>query len=345
MLASDLDFDLPPELIAQEPAADRDASRLLHYTRSDRAVHHRQFRDLPELLRAGDLMVFNDARVIPARFWLRKNTGGLVEALYLREISARTWRVLLRNAGAAESFTFAADPAIQASSRRLHGYDGEHELLVETDEPAAALLRRVGRMPLPPYIRRDKLADARDEQDRARYQTVFADAPGSVAAPTAGLHFTDELLRRLEARGIERTAVTLHVGMGTFKPITADKLADHVMHAEEYSITPAAAGAINSTRRAGRRIVAVGTTSARVLESQPPDVPVAPGSRSTDIFIRPPHQWRRVGALITNFHLPRSTLIALVAAMVGLDEQRRLYRLAIEQRYRFFSYGDATLIE
>jgi S-adenosylmethionine:tRNA ribosyltransferase-isomerase len=221
----------------------------------------------------------------------------------------------------------------------------EYEIELNTTEPAARVLERVGRMPLPPYIKRDKEHDPRDDLDRHRYQTVYASVSGSVAAPTAGLHFTDELLRELDARGIERTAVTLHVGLGTFKPISAQRLDDHTMHAESYSIFESTCLALNRAKRERRRIVAVGTTAARVLESQPFERSFEPTTDRTQIFIRPPYQWRHVDALVTNFHLPRSTLIALVAAMVGLDGQRRIYSIAIEQRYRFFSYGDAMLIE
>ena len=200
-------------------------------------------------------------------------------------------------------------------------------------------------MPLPPYIKREKDRDVRDDEDRARYQTVFATHSGSVAAPTAGLHFTDPLLRELDGRGVQRARVTLHVGLGTFKPVTADALDAHEMHEETYSIDARAADLLNHAKREGRRIIAVGTTAARVLESQPADEKFSAKVGATRIFIYPPYDWRHVDALITNFHLPRSTLIALVAAKVGLDEQRRIYREAIDHRYRFFSYGDASFLE
>jgi S-adenosylmethionine:tRNA ribosyltransferase-isomerase len=199
-------------------------------------------------------------------------------------------------------------------------------------------------MPLPPYIKREKQRDGRDQLDRQRYQTVYARAPGSIAAPTAGLHFTEELLRALDERGVERTSITLHVGLGTFKPVTTDDLVLHQMHSESYEITPQAAESLNRAKREHRRMIAVGTTVARVLESQQGGH-FEPRTASTDIFIYPPYRWRHVDALITNFHLPRSTLIALVAAFVGLDEQRRIYAEAIAHRYRFFSYGDASFLE
>ncbi len=332
MKTDDLDFTLPPDLIAQTPAPDRSASRLLHYRRADQCVEHRTFRELPLLLRKGDLLVFNNTRVLPARFMLRKKTGGLVEGLFLREVGQGRWRVLLKNLGSRhQTLTFADD-----SGRSVEvvgaGESGEYEISVTGDQSAAAVLMKIGRMPLPPYIKREKGHDARDDEDRARYQTIYADAAGAVAAPTAGLHFTPELLAELQQVGVEKTFVTLHVGLGTFKPVTAETLETHVMHTEPYSIDAAAADSLNRAKKEGRRIVAVGTTSARVLESQP-------------AFPYPPYRWKHVSALITNFHLPRSTLIAMVASMVGLDEQRRIYRTAIDEKYRFFSYGDAMLID
>ncbi len=348
MRTDDLDFELPPELIAQTPTARRAASRLLHYRRDERTIVHRTFSDLPQLLRPGDLLVFNDARVVPARFVLRKPTGGRVEGLFIRETGPGRWRVMLKNlgggAGRAQLLTF--ERAANLSATVIATFDaGEYELGVMTTEPALVILSRVGRMPLPPYIRRGKDADDRDADDRERYQTVYARSPGAVAAPTAGLHFTPELFRELEARGVEQTFVTLHVGLGTFKPVTADRLSEHVMHCETYTVEPSAADALNRAKQDGRRIVAVGTTSTRVLESQPGDRAFEARSGETDIFIYPPYAWKHVGAMVTNFHLPRSTLIALVAAMAGLEEQRRIYQIAIEERYRFFSYGDAMFME
>jgi S-adenosylmethionine:tRNA ribosyltransferase-isomerase len=348
MRTDELDFELPAELIAQEPAVDRASARLMHYRRADRTVAHRRFEELPQLLRPGDLLVLNDARVIPARFSLTKPTGGYVEGLFLREPWPGRWEVMLKNLGAPRAdvvLRFSDEPAIGA--RVIEQRDGGDYVveLIGADEPAVSILSRLGRMPLPPYIRRDRSHDARDDADRQRYQTVYARAGGSVAAPTAGLHFTDEVFRALDHRGVERCFVTLHVGAGTFKPITAGRLEDHVMHSESYSISAEVSAALNRARGEGRRIVAVGTTAARVLESQPEDRPYEAKSSETRIFISPPYQWKHVAALVTNFHLPRSTLIALVVAMVGVEEQRRLYRTAIEQRYRFFSYGDAMLIE
>ncbi len=345
MRTDDLDFHLPAELIAQSPAPDRAASRLLHYRRGGRSIAHKKFSDLPALLRRGDLLVFNDARVVPARFMLRKETGGRVEGLFLGENAPGRWHVLLKNVGRSEPamrFVDAADVPVRVIERCEAG---EFLLAVETREPALVLLSRVGRMPLPPYIKRDKEHDARDETDRERYQTVYARVPGAVAAPTAGLHFTDSLMSQLDAAGVEKAFVTLHVGIGTFRPVTAATLEGHGMHSEAYTISVDAAAALNRAKREGRRIIAVGTTSARVLETQPADSTFEAKTAETAIFIYPPYQWRHVDAMITNFHLPRSTLIALVAAMVGLEEQRRIYRVAIEERYRFFSYGDGMLVE
>ena len=348
MRADELDFTLPPELIAQMPLPDRAASRLLHYRRHDRSIAHRQFADIAGLLRPGDLLVFNDAKVLPARFTLRKESGGLIEGLYFGVAAPGVWRVMLKGLGKVcpdRPMTFAGAPDIAA--RVLRKLDDEgYELAVEgKGTTSLEVLSRVGRMPLPPYIKRQKHHDERDEFDKERYQTVYARNPGSVAAPTAGLHFTPEVLAALDARGVERTFVTLHVGLGTFKPVEADSLDAHHMHMEAYTLPAEAAAAINAAKRGGRRIIAVGTTTCRVIESQAAGEPLVARTGETGIFIYPRYAWKHIGAMVTNFHLPRSTLIALVAALVGLDEQRRIYREAIEQRYRFFSYGDAMFIE
>ena len=346
MNAADLDFDLPPELIAQAPAAQRPAARLLHYRRADSAITHRHFAELPDLLRVGDLLVFNDARVTPARFALVKPTGGRVEGLFVGQIAPGRWTVLLKNLGPPKpdlTLAFENDPTVTARAVAKHGDDG-YTIEVRSAETADALLERLGRMPLPPYIRRDKTADPRDDADRERYQTVYAKAAGSVAAPTAGLHFDETVLGALADRGIGRAFVTLHVGLGTFKPVTAETLTGHTMHVERYSIDAAAAEAVNAAKRDGRRVIAVGTTAARVLESQPAGE-LLPRDGETGIFIYPPYAWKHVDALVTNFHLPRSTLIALVAALVGLEAQRRIYAEAIAAGYKFFSYGDSSFID
>jgi S-adenosylmethionine:tRNA ribosyltransferase-isomerase len=347
MRTDELDFDLPGELIAQTPPETRSGSRLLHYVREGGAIHHRVFSDLAELLKPSDVLVFNDSKVIAARFALRKLTGGLIEGLFISESAPGQWAALLRDLGPAikgTSLIFDANPEIRATVLENRG-QGEFLLEISDKRPAPDLLATLGRMPLPPYIKRDRVRDRRDELDRERYQTIYAASSGAVAAPTAGLHFNQEVLDRIDARGIERVMVTLHVGIGTFKPIVAERLENHEMHAERFSIDSAAADSLNRAKRDKRRIVAIGTTSARVLESQPADAPFAAGSSSTSIFIYPPNRWKHVGALVTNFHLPRSTLIALVAAMTGLEEQRRIYRKAIAEEYRFFSYGDAMFID
>ncbi len=345
MRTDELDFDLPEELIAQSPPAERGASRLMHYRRTDGLLAHQVFPDLPNLLRPGDLLVFNDAKVLPARFALRKSTGGRVDGLFLLEREPGRWRVLLRNmgSGAAKELSMIGAPHIRARVMRTLAA-GEFELELSSTESAEVILQNVGRMPLPPYIRRAKDSDERDPSDRERYQTVFAKNAGAVAAPTAALHFSEALLIALASRGIERTFVTLHVGMGTFKPVTADTLESHAMHVERYEISEEAAAALNRAKAQGRRIVAVGTTSARVLESQPEAV-FSAREDETRLLIYPPYQWKHISVLLTNFHLPRSTLIALVAAFVGLEVQRKLYQAALEQKYKFFSYGDAMLLE
>lgn len=346
MQTDELDFNLPAELIAQEPPSVRHDARLLHYRRVGKSISHRTFTNLPAVLRPGDLLVFNDTRVLPARFVLRKPSGGRVEGLFIRQNAPGDWNVLLRSVGPFRAGTEMRPDGDDAVTVTLveHIEGGEFRVAVRPPLPAAEVLERVGRMPLPPYIKREKARDRRDASDRERYQTVFARVPGSVAAPTAALHFSPEVAAALDARGVRSAFVTLNVGMGTFKPVTADALDGHVMHAERYAISPEAADAVNAAKAEGRRVIAVGTTSARVLESQPAgDLAAANGE--TSIFIYPPYAWKHVGGLVTNFHLPRSTLIALVAAMVGLDEQRRIYAEAIAGRYRFFSYGDAMFVE
>ncbi len=346
MNVDDLDYPLPPGLIAQTPAADRSASRLLHYRRGDRSVEHRMFVDLPTLLKPTDLLVMNDARVTPARFMLVKPTGGRIEGLFVEQRAAGRAYVMLKNLEPMHPehrLTFEREPEMGVHIiTKLEG--GLFEIQLEADESLVSVLDRVGRMPLPPYIKREKGSDERDESDRSRYQTVYANTPGSIAAPTAGLHFTPEVFAQLDAMGVERAFVTLHVGLGTFKPIEAPTLEEHVMHIERYALSDTTCEAINRAKREARRVVVVGTTSARVLESQPPGV-LRPHEGQTQLLIKPPYEWKHVDALITNFHQPRSTLIALVAAFMDLDEQRRIYREAVEKKYRFFSYGDAMFIE
>lgn len=347
MLVSDFDFELPAELIADAAVEPRDAARLLVYERSTGAVHHRHFRDLPDFLDADDLLVLNNTRVLPHRLFGQRHTGGKVEVLILERRGA-----LCRGyVKPARKLRPGDEVALEGGALRLIAGEAEggglmhFELAMPPGEAGdvEARLLEVGRAPLPPYIHRDGSEDP--AADRERYQTVFAKEPGAVAAPTAGLHFTPELLERLTAQGLQRTEVTLHVGPGTFAPVRVEAVEDHRMHAEVYELPESCAAAVAATRQAGGRVVAVGTTATRTLEScVRPGRLVAAGTGSTDIFLYPGKQLQVVDALITNFHLPQSTLIMLVAAMVGREKVLELYREAVGERYRFYSFGDAMLI-
>lgn len=341
----DFDFALPPELIAQHPAAERSASRLL----DGRTMPPRDlvFRDLPLLLREGDLLVVNDTRVMKARLLGRKASGGAVEALVERVEADGTVLAHVRASKSPKpgsSIRFA-----EAFDAGVIGRAGADESLFALRFPGdpQALLEAHGHVPLPPYIARDQGGDEGD--DARRYQTVFARHPGAVAAPTAALHFDDAVLAALAARGVERTAITLHVGAGTFQPVRSSDLSAHVMHSERYDVTEAATTAIAQARARGGRVVAVGTTSLRALESaalrSPDGAPLQPSRGDTDIFITPGFRFRVADLLLTNFHLPKSTLMMLVSAFSGHAQVMALYRHAIAERYRFFSYGDAMLLE
>ena len=338
MKTADFHYELPPELIAQQPAARRSGSRLLHVGDGLRDL---QMVQLPGLLRAGDLLVFNDTRVLKARLQAHKETGGKVEILVERLLGEREMQAQLGVSKTPKAGTFLQ---VEGQPQRLEvlGRDASFfHLRLEGDGSLADLLERAGSLPLPPYIRH-----VPGEDDAERYQTVFAREPGAVAAPTAGLHFDAPLLDALRARGVETATLTLHVGAGTFQPVRVEDLAGHRMHAERYVIPPALASHIASTRAAGGRIVAVGTTSVRALESAADDDGgVRAGEGETRIFITPGYRFRAVDALVTNFHLPESTLLMLVSAFGGLERLRAAYRHAVAQRYRFFSYGDAMLIE
>ena len=339
---SDFDFALPPELIAQQPAAERSGSRLLDGT-GDAPVD-RVFRELPSLLRAGDLLVFNDTRVIKARLLGAKASGGAVEALVERVLPNREVLMHLRASkspkpGSVVRFADAFDAEVL-------GRAGPQESLFHLrfpDDPFA-LLEAHGHVPLPPYI-----THADTAEDERRYQTVFAANPGAVAAPTAALHFDEALLAELAQRGVANASVTLHVGAGTFQPVRTENLAEHTMHSEWFDVPHATVDAIARTRAAGGRIVAVGTTTLRALESAAAfsndGGTLEAGARDTDIFITPGFRFRVVDVLVTNFHLPKSTLMMLVSAFAGFDRVRSLYAHAIEARYRFFSYGDAMLLQ
>ena len=333
------DFDLPRTLIASRPAQPRDASRLLTVAQ-DGALAHRTFRDLPELLARGDLLVVNDTRVLPARL-TGETARGRVEATLIAPTGGGLWKALARPARKLAPGARIAIAAGFAATVAAKGQQGEVTLAFETGgKPLGTLLERHGTMPLPPYIRRG--GDARDRSD---YQTVFAAHPGAVAAPTAGLHFTAGLLSRLAARGIGIEKVTLHVGPGTFLPLRVADSDDHVMHAEWGRLTAAAAENIAACRAAGGRIVAVGTTCVRLLESAASAAGrVRPFEGRTSLFIAPGHRFAAVDLMVTNFHLPRSTLFMLVCAFAGIDTMKAAYAEAIRRRYRFYSYGDACLL-
>ena len=337
----DFDFELPRNLIAQQPAP-RGASKLLLLDRSAGGVDHRNLTDLPGLLETGDLLLLNDTRVIPARVYAHRPTGRRFEILLLRELDGRAWECLLRpgaRARAGERLVLGDGGGVVLVERRDEGrwavqFDPELEL---------DRLDRIGEMPLPPYIDRPDGATA---EDRVTYQTIYASTPGAVAAPTAGLHFTRELLDEIAQQGVELAFVTLHVGLGTFRPVTAERVSDHHMHKEWYCFSPSTASVVNRALAERRRVVCVGTTSVRALEGalSVGEGKILPGEGWTDIFITPGFEFRGVGAMLTNFHLPKSTLLMLVSAFAGRDRVLSAYKQAIASEYHCFSYGDAMLI-
>mgnify|MGYP001034236429 FL=1 len=341
MRVADFDFDLPPDLIAQFPSAERGSSRLLQVESAD-MLHDRGFRELPSLLRPDDLLVMNDTRVIKARLFGQKDSGGRVELLVERVLDEF------------EALAFIRASHAPKPGSRIQLADGiALEVLARQDDlsqlrfpqPVLEVLDRLGQLPLPPYIEHTPTAD-----DETRYQTVYASEPGAVAAPTAGLHFDDAMLAVLREQGVRTAQVTLHVGAGTFQPVRVENVADHRMHSERYTLPQATVDAIRDTHARGGRVVAVGTTSLRALEAAAQKAaaqsgPLAAGSDETDIFITPGYRFHAVDALITNFHLPRSTLLMLVSAFAGVETIRAAYAHAIRQRYRFFSYGDAMFLE
>ncbi|MDW8351784.1 MAG: tRNA preQ1(34) S-adenosylmethionine ribosyltransferase-isomerase QueA [Anaerolineae bacterium] len=352
MHVSELDYELPPELIAQRPVEPRDASRLLVCDRATQTHVHRHFYDLPEFLRPGDLLVANDTSVINARLHGHKPTGGKVEVLLLRKLDDLTWEALVGGRHVQQVIFSAGGDDNKTIRAEVVARPSEAVFNVRFSEPIEPYLDVLGETPLPPYIH-ERL------EDPARYQTVYARVAGSAAAPTAGLHFTPQLIERIEAMGVRIAFVTLHVGLDTFKPIEEETVEAHKIHTEWCELLPATAEAINETRLRGGRVIAVGTTSARVLESCPlaaesgdragmspsgqPAI-VQPFSGFTSLYITPGYRWKVVDALITNFHLPRSTLLAMIGAFMGMDFMRCTYALAIRERYRFYSFGDAMLI-
>jgi S-adenosylmethionine:tRNA ribosyltransferase-isomerase len=341
----DFNYTLPDKLIAQHPMEQRDACRLMVLDRTDGSLRHRRFSDLMELLLPGDLLVLNDTRVLPVRLFCRKKTGGAVEALFTEKIDDRTWKALLKPArrlATGSTLSIEEDPAagtlviqdIQPGGERRIGFvPGESASIEE-------LIERHGAMPLPPYIRR--MADSKDRGD---YQTVFAAKPGAVAAPTAGLHFTSGLLDAIKERGVKTTKVTLHVGIGTFLPVKVDDPRDHIMHEEWYDLPRETVELIEMTKKTGGRVVAVGTTVVRVIEHCAlAEGGFRAGSGRTSLKILPPWEFKVIDALITNFHLPKSTLLMLVSAFASIGQIKTAYAVAIGAEYRFFSYGDAMLI-
>ncbi len=335
---SDFYYDLPEELIAQTPAEPRDSSRLLVYHRDTKRIEDKIFRDVTDYLREGDVLVINNTKVIPARMYAKTAHGGVVEVLLLKRYDLNTWEVLMRpgkkgkigvTMTVSDELSFTVRDITESGERIVEfSYEGTFE----------DVLSKVGTMPLPPYIKA-KL------ENQARYNTVYSRVDGSAAAPTAGLHFTDELLAKLKEKGVQVAEVLLHVGLGTFRPVSEDIITDHKMHSEFYRIEEKSAEIINAAKREGRRVIAVGTTSVRTLESVADEKGIVRAcSGNTEIFLYPPYQMKCVDGLITNFHLPESTLIMLVACLTGREEILDVYKYAVGNRYRFFSFGDATLI-
>ena len=359
MFVSDFDYHLPPELIAQEPLADRAASRLLHVRRETGDIRDTHFREFPDLLRPNDLVVFNNTRVFPARLFGHRSGShaqavsprnpaskeflrGKVEALLTKQVGEWEWEALVRpgrKIGIGEHLFFGNNDELKAEVV-ARGEFGERTLRFEAVPDFFAVVDRIGHVPLPPYI------DRQDEQsDRERYQTVYARERGSVAAPTAGLHFTPEILGRLKQRGIETAEVTLHVGLGTFQPIHEERVEEHKLHREWYRVSAEAADKINRALAAKRRVIAIGTTAVRTLEYTGRSGQVEAGTGETELFIYPGYQFKVVGAMLTNFHLPKSTLLMLVSALAGRELVLKAYEHAVEQKYRFYSYGDCMFIE
>ena len=338
MNVSDFHFDLPDELIARYPLKERSASRLLSLDGLSGDIRHLRFTDLPGLLQPGDLLVFNDTRVIPARLFGRKETGGQVEVLVERVLGEQD---ILAHVRASKALKEGQKVLLEdGTSLRMNGRDDAlFHLHCDSDEPVLDVLERIGHMPLPPYVDRPD-----ESSDRERYQTVYAREAGAVAAPTAGLHFDDRILTELESMGVETAFVTLHVGAGTFQPVRVEGIEDHVMHSEVAHVPQATVDAVNAARARGGRVIAVGTTSVRSLESASRGGMVRPFQGETDIFIYPGYRFQAVDVMVTNFHLPESTLIMLVSAFAGYQNVMSAYQAAVAERYRFFSYGDAMFI-
>jgi S-adenosylmethionine:tRNA ribosyltransferase-isomerase len=341
MKTSDFDYELPRELIAQYPSERRDESRLLVLRRDSGETEHRRFRDVIDYIRSGDVLVVNDSRVIPARLIGRRSTGGRAEMFLLRDLGGNRWEVLVRPGARIRQGGMLEFGEGELTARVVSVLaDGKREVELDARDGVESAVARLGQVPLPPYIDREPV-----EADGDRYQTVYARVPGAVAAPTAGLHFTRDLLGRVESAGAAVARLTLHVGIGTFRPVSVEDPAEHRMESERYEISGETAATINSARDAGGRVIAVGTTAVRTLETVADESGrVHPGSGATDLFIRPPYTFRCVDVLVTNFHLPRSTLLMLVSAFGGREHVLASYREAVRERYRFYSYGDAMLL-
>ena len=340
MKKTDFYFDLPEELIAQTPLQQRDQSRLMHLNRKTGEIEHRHFYELPELLKKGDCLVLNDSRVLPARLLGSRSSGGSVELVLLRDLGEGRWECLSRPGRKTKPGTQLTFGSGELTAEVEAVTDGGNRIVrFQYDGIFLEVLERLGRMPLPPYIKAEL-------QDPERYQTVYSRETGSAAAPTAGLHFTKELLAELQERGVKIAYVTLHVGLGTFRPVKEEEIEDHPMHAEFCMVPEETARIINETKREGGRIVAVGTTSCRTLESfAAEDGTMRETSGWTNIFIYPGYRFKCIDALITNFHLPESTLIMLVSALAGRENVLNAYQIAVKEQYRFFSFGDAMLID
>ncbi len=339
MKTKDFWYDLPEELIAQTPLQQRDSSRLLHLDRVSGEISHQHFYDVIDYLKPGDCLVMNDSRVLPARLLGHRPTGGAVEVLLLRDLGEKRWECLCKPGRKMQvgSEVIFGNGELKAKVVEVHE-DGNRIVEFQYEGIFLEVLERLGKMPLPPYIKEEL-------ENQERYQTVYSREVGSAAAPTAGLHFTNELLDRIRAKGIRTEFVTLHVGLGTFRPVKAEEITDHHMHAELCMISQETADALNETRRNGGRIICVGTTSCRTLESLVnDDGSFTAGSKWTEIFIYPGYQFKAMDGLITNFHLPESTLVMLVSAFAGKDHVMAAYEEAVRERYRFFSFGDAMII-
>lgn len=349
MHINDFDYELPEELIAQKPADKRDASRLLVVHRETGETEHKHFYDILEYLNEGDCLVLNNSKVLPARLYgIKEGTGAKVEFLLIKRIDGDRWETMVRpgkRLKPGDSVMFSEDPLLKADIID-YGNDGTRIVEFSYDGIFMERLEEIGSMPLPPYIERQS-----EKEDRDRYQTVYCREEGSVAAPTAGLHFTEELLEKARAKGVELAYVTLHVGIGTFRPVKCENIEDHSMHFEEYHIDEKTAEIINRAKAEGRRVISVGTTSTRTVESaayfdEEKDCwQVRSGENSTGIFIYPGYEFRIIDSLITNFHLPKSTLLMLISALYDREKILEVYQEAIREKYRFFSYGDAMFIE